>query len=132
MDWRDLAAVGVGGMLGTGLRLAIDVAVPHGQAELPIATLLVNVVGSFVLALLVARAWTRAGVPRWLRVGLGAGVLGSFTTFSAVAASLVAMGRESEWMLAAAYLAGSVILGFGAAVLGLRTGRPPAPMGVEE
>lgn len=133
VSWREFAAVAVGGLIGTALRLAADAALPHGAAEFPTATLAVNVVGSFVLAVLVARLWVRPGTPGWVRAGLGAGVLGSFTTFSAIAVSVVAMAAEAEWMLAAAYTAASVVLGLGAAVLGLRTAkRRPARIGADE
>jgi CrcB protein len=132
--WREFAAVGAGGVLGTGLRLAVDSALPHAATDLPLATLIVNVAGSFVLAVLIARVWTRPGLPSWLRAGLGTGLLGSFTTFSALAVSLVAMGESGEWMLAAAYLAASLALGLGAAVLGLRAGGRASrtPIGADE
>jgi fluoride exporter len=109
-----------GGLLGTGMRLTIDTLIPHTEAGFPVATLLINVVGAFVLGVLVARVWNRA--PAWARAGLGAGLLGSFTTFSALAVSLVAMADASKWMLAAIYLVASVVLGLIAAFAGLRLG----------
>lgn len=114
----------VGGLAGTALRLGIDVAIPHTDNSFPVSTLLINTVGAFALGLLVARLWPIA--PDWLRAGLGAGLLGSFTTFSAVAVSLVSLGRAGEWMLAAGYLVTTMLLGLGAAWLGIRVGRPPA------
>ncbi|MCW4385507.1 CrcB family protein [Salinibacterium sp. SYSU T00001] len=118
--WREFAAVAVGGMLGTGLRLGIDLVLP--LADFPVSTLLVNSVGSFALAFLVAQHW--GSLKPWARAGLGPGLLGSFTTFSAVAVSLVDMGTTGEWMLAAAYLAATLLLGLGAAAVGLRMGAP--------
>jgi CrcB protein len=113
---RALAAVAVGGSVGTGIRL------PHDADSFPVSTLIVNTLGAFVLGVLVARLWPVA--PSWLRAGLGAGLLGSFTTFSAVAVSLVSLGAAGAWMLALGYLAATLILGLTAAWLGLRTGRP--------
>lgn len=52
--WREFAAVVIGGMLGTALRLAIDLAFPHESAGFPWGTLAINVVGSFLLAALVS------------------------------------------------------------------------------
>ena len=118
---RDPVAVAVGGMLGTALRLAIELLVPHGDAEPPWGILAANSAGAFVLGLLVARAWPVA--PHWLRAGLGAGLLGSFTTFSAVAVALVSMTAADQLGQAVAYLAATLVLGFGAAALGLRLGR---------
>ena len=124
-----LIAVLLGGLIGTGLRLGVDALVPH--AAFPWSTLLANTVGSFVLALLVARVWPVA--PEWLRVGLGAGVLGSFTTFSAVAVSFVSLVGAPDatggWALALAYVGATLAAGLGAAWAGLTLGRRPAGAG---
>lgn len=113
-------------MCGTGLRLAIDTLLPHTAAEFPFSTLIVNVVGAFTLALIVARLWSRA--PEWLKAGLGAGLLGSFTTFSAVMVSLVESTTSGLWMMAAVYLVLSLVLGFTAAAIGLRVGKVSTPI----
>jgi CrcB protein len=115
-------AVLLGGIVGTGLRLTIDFAIPHGDDGFPVSTLVINVIGAFALGLLVARVWPTA--PGWLKAGLGSGLLGSFTTFSALAVSLVTLAHSDEWMPALAYLLASLLLGLGAAWLGLRAGRP--------
>ncbi|MEO8261146.1 MAG: CrcB family protein [Pseudolysinimonas sp.] len=114
-----MLAVLVGGLIGTGLRLGIDALLPHAPSDFPVSTLLINIVGSFALGALVARVWPQA--PDWLRFGLGTGVLGSFTTFSAVMVSLVSMMQAP--LLDLAYLAASLVGGLGAAALGLRLGR---------
>ncbi len=125
MGWRELVAVLLGGALGTGLRLGLDILLPHDAAAFPTATLIINTLGAFVLAVLVGRVWSSA--PSWARAGLGAGLLGSFTTFSALAVSLVWLSAAGEWMLAAAYLAATLLLALAAAGLGLclATPRPP-------
>ena len=125
MPWRDLLAVAVGGALGTALRLGIDTVLPHGDTDFPVLTLVINTVGAFALALLVGRVWQFA--PTWVRAGLGAGLLGSFTTFSAIAVSLVSLTTAGLGMLAAVYLAATMVLGLGAAALGLRLGHPTRP-----
>ncbi|MBU1589232.1 MAG: CrcB family protein [Actinobacteria bacterium] len=124
---RDLAAVVVGGLVGTGLRIAIDAALPHSDSTFPLSTLIINCVGAFVLGALVARLWRTA--PSWLKAGLGVGVLGSFTTFSAFAVSLVSLTEAGEGMTALGYLALTLVLGLGAAWLGLALGSraPVAP-----
>lgn len=115
-------AVLAGGVLGTALRLAIDVAIPHSDAEFPLSTLVINCVGAFALAVLVVRVWDRA--PNWLRAGLGPGLLGSFTTFSAVAVSFVSLTAAGSVPTALGYLGLTVVFGLGAAWLGLVLGRP--------
>jgi fluoride exporter len=100
-------------MLGTALRLGLD-SILHQ----PLSTLLINVVGSLALGFLTARVWPTA--PPWLKAGLGPGLLGSFTTFSAFAVQVVALGFSLPSLL---YVALTVALGLAAAFLGLRLGR---------
>ena len=109
-----------GGVVGTAARLLFDYAVPHGDTGFPLSTLIINVVGSALLGFLVARVWPTA--PPWLRAGLGAGVLGSFTTFSAVVVAVVTLTDGGRMLVAALYLALSLVLGFAAAAAGLRVG----------
>ena len=126
--WREMVAVAAGGVIGTGLRLTLDAVIPHTDTDFPLSTLLINVTGSFVLGALVTTLWRRARTPNWLKVGLGAGTVGSFTTFSALIVSLITQVHHGLWMLAALYLVLSLVLGFGAALLGLSLGRRPRPM----
>ncbi len=115
-------AVAIGGLVGTGLRLACDLAFPHADGELPVETLIVNLVGAFALGWLVGGLWTRPTTPMWLKAGLGSGLIGSFTTLSAVMASLIALTGVGESWLAALYLLVSVVGGLGLAAAGLRIG----------
>jgi CrcB protein len=121
-----LISVAIGGVIGTSLRLAIDAVLHHSDSEFPWSTLIINVVGSFVLGALVSRLWPIA--PAWVRAGLGPGLLGSFTTFSAVMVSFVTLTVSRHVELAVVYLAASVIFGFAAAALGLRVGRRPGAL----
>lgn len=123
-------AVLLGGAVGTALRAGLDLVLPHGETGFPLSTLLANVLGSFLLALAVARLWPRASP--WLRAGLGTGLLGSFTTFSALAVSLTAMTQAGLVPLAVGYLVLSLAAGFAAAALGLRLGRGPEPLEADE
>ena len=119
---RSYLAVALGGLIGTGLRLTFDLAFPHADDAFPVETLVVNLAGAFALGWLVGGLWTRPSMPMWLKAGIGPGVLGSFTTLSAVTASLLILGREGEWPTAIAYLIASVIGGLAAAAAGLRIG----------
>jgi CrcB protein len=116
-----IAAVFVGGMLGTSARVAIDALLPHGDTEFPLSTLLINVIGSFVLGALVTGLWPI--VPTWVRAGLGTGILGSFTTFSALAVAVTTVTVGGNLGLAALDLVLTLLLGFTAAALGLMLGQ---------
>ena len=106
-----LLAVAVGGLIGTGLRLACDLAFPHADGELPVETLVVNFVGTFALGLARRRPVDAPHDPAWLKAGLGSGVIGSFTTLSAVMAALLVLTRAGEAWLAVLYLLLSVAAG---------------------
>jgi CrcB protein len=116
----EVVAVLVGGTLGTALRVVVDATLPHDTAQFALSTVLVNTVGAFVLGLLVAALWPR--MPGWARAGLGAGVLGSFTTFSALTVSVVALAEVGNVLVAVATVVASLVLGLCAAWAGLMAG----------
>lgn len=118
----ELVGLVAGAIVGTLLRLGLDTAVPHTDATFPVSTLVINLLGSFVLGLLVARLWPR--VNAWQKAALGPGLLGTFTTFSAFAVSLVTLAAAGQWGIAAVYLVVTLIGGGLAAFGGLALGRP--------
>ena len=122
-SWKAWAAVAAGGLVGTELRYGLGVLFPEQAGSVPWTTLAINVTGSFVLGLLTTVWMARPHTAFWLRAGIGPGLLGSFTTFSALVASvdqLVRGGFHAEWI---SYLVLSVLLGLAAAALGWRTGK---------
>jgi CrcB protein len=125
-----LVAVLIGGILGTALRLGLDDLIVSTPTTFPLATLIINIVGSLALGFLIARVWPTA--PNWLRAGVGPGLLGGFTTFSAVMVSMVTLAAGGKVMLAILYLILTIVFGFGAAALGLWIGRRPEAAPVVE
>lgn len=119
-----VVAVFAGGLVGTTLRLGLDVLLPHasGAASIAWSTVLVNLIGSLVLGYLVARLWRLPNTPGWLKVGLGTGLLGSFTTFSAIAVNLVDALSLGNIGVAFAALALSLVGGILDAWAGLALG----------
>ncbi|GAB2825936.1 CrcB family protein [Alpinimonas psychrophila] len=117
-------AVFVGGLVGTALRLGLDVLLPHasGAASIAWSTVLVNLIGSLVLGYLVARLWRLPNTPGWLKIGLGTGLLGSFTTFSALAVNVVDALSLGNIGVAFASLGLSLVGGILAAWAGLALG----------
>ena len=88
---------------------------------LPWGTLLVNVVGSFVLGALTG-AGTHADVPSWLTLGLGTGFCGALTTYSTFSYETLRLFEEGARLLSLVNVALSLVLGVGAAVLGYAFG----------
>lgn len=117
-----IVAVAIGGALGTAARALLEAALPGGWA-----LLLANVLGSLLLGISTA---SLAGAPAWLRHGIGAGALGGFTTFSAIAvASVSASASSSGWATIVPALPGigialgMLLAGLAAAWAGLAIGR---------
>ena len=123
LRWRSLGLVGLGGAVGTAARSLVSERLAP-VAGIPVGILAVNVVGAFVLGLLLERllrAGPDTGRRRDLRLLLGTGFLGGFTTYSALATDTVALLGEHA-LRAAAYALGTLLLGLAAAVLGLWCG----------
>ena len=126
--WRAWLAVAVGGLIGTELRYGAGVVFPEAAGSVPWTTLVINVAGSFVLATLTTVWIARPKTAFWLRAGLGPGLLGSFTTFSAVVFSIDQLfrgGFHASWL---AYLGLSLVLGLGAAAAGWKAGKALADL----
>ena len=111
---RDLLAVSLGGALGAVLRWTITEASPGGSV--PWATVAINVVGCLVLGALPVLAVVRRS-PTLARF-LGPGVLGGFTTVSAMAVETVDLADTGDVLVAFAYAAGTLLLCLGAAAAG--------------
>lgn len=110
--------VALGGVLGVLCRWGIGRLTLHTDA-LIWATVGINVVGSFLLGLLVAEQW----FSRDLREAVGVGFLGGLTTFSTFSVQVVLEVEAGEPSRAAAYLAASVVGGVLAAAAGYALGR---------
>lgn len=122
VDRRVLPIVALGGVAGSLGRYAVGLALPHGAAEFPWATLLVNVTGSFAMGLLVAWLLGRPGAHPLVRPFVGVGVLGGWTTFSAFAIDVVHLIDAGRASIALGYVAASVVVGVVAVGVGLWSG----------
>ncbi len=83
----------------------------------PLGTLLVNICGAFLLALVTVLALQEA-VPPELRLIVGTGFLGAFTTFSTFELEAHGLLSGGQWMQASVYVFGNLLLGFVAVMLG--------------
>ncbi|UFU02644.1 CrcB family protein [Ruania suaedae] len=123
------ALVALGGALGTLARFGLAEALPTPDG-VPWATLVVNLAGSFLLGVLL-EALDRAGEEtsrgRALRLGLGTGLLGGFTTFSSLALEVERLLAGGELAVAGGYVLASLALGLVAAMAGIAVGRGRSP-----
>ncbi|MDI9892706.1 fluoride efflux transporter FluC [Microbacterium sp. IEGM 1404] len=112
-------AVLVAGGVGAALRFTLDTAVRARTGDrFPWGILVVNLTGAFVLGLVtplvVDEAW------RWI---VGTGLLGGYTTFSAVAVTTALLAEEGRARAATTYAVASFVGSVLAAAAGLALGR---------
>jgi len=113
----ELTVIALGGAIGASLRFAIALMIGMADLHAALAAGSANVIGSFLLGLLVGHLESGKAHPL-LRPFLTVGVFGSFTTFSALALDNREIALEAGEVLAAAQLLGSVVLGLAAFALG--------------
>jgi len=124
-----LAVVAAGGCAGSLARWGLGRVVGGPVPAFPWATFLVNVSGSFLLAVLVVVLARWRPEARYLRPLLGVGVLGGYTTFSTAMLETHDLLAAGEAGVAALYLAGSLVAGLVAVFLGLLLGHAVAGTG---
>ncbi|WP_300343973.1 CrcB family protein [Nesterenkonia sp.] len=131
-----LVWIAAAGAAGSVLRLVIGVPFEEHFMKFPWATLLINTLGSAALGLLVGVAHVWRSLPSWTVPVLGTGLLGSFTTFSAVMVAAVASQQRDLFAQTAgddvippglweilAYVGVSVLFCTAAAAAGVTVGR---------
>ena len=119
-----LGAVWLGGAGGTAARYSLGSDVLAGS-QLPLTTLMINLVGAFLLGVLLESLGHAKGVPerhRYVRLFAGTGFLGGFTTYSALATEVVQLGQAGLAAQAVAYAFGTVLLGAVASLAGIVAG----------
>ena len=110
-----------GGVVGTLCRYGIGESLPTVRGW-PLATLIVNVVGAFALGVLIERlAAVGPGRPRLrdVRLLVGTGFLGSFTTYSSFAVETERLLADGAYGTAIGYCAASLVLGLAACLGGI-------------
>lgn len=118
---QTLLLVAAGGATGAMARYLLGVqAMRSLGGGWPYGTLAANVLGGFLMGVLIAVLALRGGADqeRW-RLLLGVGVLGGFTTFSAYSLEIVLMIERRAYAQAALYSVGSVVLSVAALFAGL-------------
>ena len=110
-DGRELAAVFVGGALGTLARAALATLMAPDPGRWPWPTFIVNIVGAFLLGYFTTRLLERLPVSSYRRPLLGTGVCGGLTTFSTMHVEIVRMLERHHYGLAIGYIVASIVTG---------------------
>jgi fluoride exporter len=114
----------VGGAIGSGARyLVASWAANAWPMTVPVGTAIVNVVGSWFIAVVMDLSLRAAVISPDMRLFLATGVAGGFTTYSAFNHETLHLLEERALLLALAYMAGMIFLCLAAGLLGLATSR---------
>ncbi|HKF02683.1 MAG TPA: fluoride efflux transporter CrcB [Candidatus Sulfotelmatobacter sp.] len=121
---KDFLAISVAAILGANLRYVISrLAAKEFGPVFPYGTLIINIVGSFIVGLFVI--WTTERVlvdPRW-RLLVVVGFCGSFTTFSSYAFESMSLFERGQWGLMLANVFANNLLCLGGALVGMAVAR---------
>ncbi|MCR9107860.1 fluoride efflux transporter CrcB [Marivita sp. XM-24bin2] len=118
-----LSLVALGGAIGASLRYLSGIGIVRfvGQTEFPVAIIIVNVLGSFLMGAFVVAAANRGMMH--LSPLVMTGMLGGFTTFSAFSLETVMLIERGQIGSAMLYIALSVVLSVAGLALGLFVAR---------
>ena len=119
-----LVAIAIGGAVGALGRHFVNVAMGSLLGTgFPWGTVTVNIVGSFLMGVLIHMLAVSWNVSPEMRALLTVGALGAFTTFSTFSLDVVTMYERDELLLTGIYIAVSVVASIGALFVGLRLAR---------
>jgi CrcB protein len=110
-DNRELAAVFIGGAVGTAARAGLATLAVPDPARWPWPTFVVNIVGAFLLGYFTTRLLERLPLSSYRRPMLGTGLCGGLTTFSTMQVETVRMIEHQHYGLAVGYTAASIAAG---------------------
>ena len=115
-----MGAVAAGGALGSACRYLVGANIQGRSAPgFPVATLAINVAGSFLLGLILQGALEGTTMSPGMRLFLATGFCGGFTTFSTFSHETLRLVEDGEYVPAAGYVAASVVLSLVAAMGGV-------------
>lgn len=115
-----IGIVALGGALGAVARYGVNVGTVHFVGSgFPWATLVVNVIGSFLMGLMIAKFSQMNEVSQEIRMFCMTGFLGAFTTFSTFSLDFVTMWERGEMVQALVYMLSSVVVSILALFLAL-------------
>lgn len=122
--------VGIGGAIGAMARYGAGVAVGQlWRDPFPLATLLINITGSLAMGLLIGwLARTLPSMQNEIRIFVGVGILGGYTTFSAFSLEVVTLIERGNLGPALLYVLASVLVSVAALWLGLLAMRLGSPV----
>jgi CrcB protein len=113
--------IAIGGAVGAVLRYSMVIGIhTFLSVKFPYGTLLVNILGSFMIGSIYAAFAHNTALETWVKPLLIIGILGGFTTFSSYSFELLTLLKENEFLKAFSYLLLSNVMAIGAAFMGYK------------
>ena len=117
---RKYIIIGCGGFLGAILRYLIKgIQIYNFHGNLPLNTLIINVTGTFILALVLTIAFEIWNFDSNIRLGIATGFLGAYTTFSTLCKEIVELLYKGHYFIGISYIVVSIMFGIVAVYFGI-------------
>ena len=118
---KGIIFVGIGGAIGSVIRYILgSVGAHYFKGTFPLATFITNFLGCIIIGLLIGYFGKNTELNPQLKLLLITGFCGGFTTFSTFAAENVQLMENGNYGLLFANVVGSVVLGIGGVILGMK------------
>lgn len=116
--------ISLGGAVGTGGRYLVDAWISRMvDSGFPAGTFTVNVLGSFLLALLMYTAADADGLSTTAFLALTTGAMGGFTTYSTFSYETMELLQDGAWGMAATYVAATLLVCLASSFGGFAVGK---------
>lgn len=123
-EMRKYIFISIGGILGAILRYVIrNIPIVHYHENIPLNTLIINITGSFILALILTVAYEVLELDSDIRLGIATGFIGAYTTFSTLCKETVTLFSKGDYFSAISYVTVSTMLGIAFVYLGIMLAR---------
>jgi CrcB protein len=122
--FKNFLLVGLGGAIGSMLRYAFYLAIT--VKPFPLATFTVNIIGSFIIGVVLALSLKDDLFLNNWKLFLATGICGGFTTFSAFSLENITLLQNGKYFTALIYISLSIVLGIAAAFCGYKIIAPQA------
>jgi len=119
----NLLAIFIGGGIGSIIRYLVGLLCTHHLSyNLPLATFIVNILGSFIIGLAISFFLHKTGIPQAYKLAITVGFCGGLSTFSSFSIEVLNMLKDGDYLRSFIYVILSIIICFAAAFIGLKTG----------
>ncbi len=113
-----LLLIGLGGFIGAVLRYLVSGWIQNGATTFPIGTMGVNVIGSFILSIILFASEYKGALSEETRIFLTIGLLGAFTTMSTFSYESFRLLESKDFLRLSFNIAGTIFLTMVAVYLG--------------